>query len=71
MIAKASIKYSRVSPTKVRPVIDMLRGKDVLSSQTMLMVTNKGSAEMIRKVLNSAISNAKQPPYVNNFCHLS
>ncbi|MCA9405564.1 MAG: 50S ribosomal protein L22 [Candidatus Omnitrophica bacterium] len=60
MIAKASVKYVRVSPTKVRPVIDMIRGKDVRSSQAMLTVINKGSTKMVSKVLKSAVSNAKQ-----------
>lgn len=60
MIAQAKIKYARVSPTKVRQVIDLIRGKDVLTSQAILTHVNKGSTKMIEKVLNSAVSNAKQ-----------
>ncbi|MCD4781449.1 MAG: 50S ribosomal protein L22 [Candidatus Omnitrophica bacterium] len=60
MIAKAKAKYLRVSPTKVRRVIDLIRGKDVLSSQAILAQTNKGSTKFIIKTLNSAVDNAKQ-----------
>ena len=60
MIAKAKAKYMRVSPTKVRQVIDLIRGKDVNTSVAILTHVNKGSTGMITKVLDSAISNAKQ-----------
>ena len=60
MIAKAKAKYMRVSPTKVRQVIDLIRGKDVTTSVSILTHVNKGSSGMINKVLDTAISNAKQ-----------
>ena len=60
MIAQAKAKFLRVSPTKVRQVIDLIRGKDVKSSLTILAHVQKGSRDKIKKVLNSAISNAKQ-----------
>ena len=60
MIAKAKGQYLRLSPRKVQQVIDLIRGKDVVSSLAALMFVNKGSAAMITKVLNSAVSNAKQ-----------
>ena len=60
MIATAKGRYIRVSPTKVRQVINLIRGKDVNTSVAMLTHINKGSTESISKVLNSAISNAKQ-----------
>lgn len=60
MIAQAKAKYIRVSPVKVRQVIDLIRGKDVVASQAILTHVNKGSTKMIGKVLNSAVSNAKQ-----------
>ena len=50
----------RVSPMKVRQVIDLIRGKDVLSSLAVLTHTHKGSCKMVSKVLNSAVSTAKQ-----------
>ena len=60
MIALARAKFLRVSPTKVRQVIVLIRGKDVVTSQAILTHVQKGSRQMISKVLNSAVDNAKQ-----------
>ena len=60
MIAHAKARYMRVSPVKVRQVIDLIRGKDVNSSMGILTHVNKGCTKMVSKVLTSAISNAKQ-----------
>ncbi len=60
MIANAKAKFMRVSPMRVRQVIDLIRGKDVLTSLTILAHVNKGSTKMIGKLLSSAINNAKQ-----------
>lgn len=60
MIAQAKAKYLRVSPMKVRQVVDLIRGKDVTTSQTLLNHVNKGSKDKVLKLLNSAVSNAKQ-----------
>jgi large subunit ribosomal protein L22 len=59
MIAKARARYLRLSPTKVRPVINLIRGKNVLDSQAILTHANRGSSRFVRKVLDSAVSNAK------------
>ena len=60
MIAQAKGRYIRMSPSKVRQVIDLIRGKDISSSLAILMNVNKGSVKSISKVLNSAVNNAKQ-----------
>lgn len=60
MIAHAKGKFLRVSPTKVRQVIDLIRGRDVSSSLAILRHVNKASTKTIGKILESAISNAKQ-----------
>ena len=60
MIAQAKAKYLRLSPMKVRLVVDLIRGKDVATSQTLLTHVDKGTKVQILKVLNSAVSNAKQ-----------
>ncbi|MCA9408143.1 MAG: 50S ribosomal protein L22 [Candidatus Omnitrophica bacterium] len=49
-----------MSPTKVRQVIDLIRGRDVSSSLAILRHVNKASTKTIGKILESAISNAKQ-----------
>lgn len=59
MIATAKCRYIRVSPVKLRQVIDLVRGKDVTTSLSVLMNVNKGTTQVIRKTLNSAISSAK------------
>lgn len=60
MIACSKGRFIRISPKKVRQVIDLIRGKDVGRSLTVLAHTNKGSSGSITRVLNSALSNAKQ-----------
>ena len=45
---------------KVRQVIDVIRGKDIQTSQALLAQINKGSTSLVKKVLDSAVSNAKQ-----------
>ena len=60
MIAVARARYLRVSPVKVRQVIDLIRGKDVTSCVAILTHVEKGCAKMVGKVLHSAVSAAKQ-----------
>ena len=60
MISKAHAKYLRVSSMKVRQVIDVIRGKDVQTSVALLAHINKGASSLVKKVLDSAVSNAKQ-----------
>ena len=60
MISIARGKYIRVSSMKMRQVIDAIRGKDVLTSLAILSQINKGSCADVKKVLDSAVSNAKQ-----------
>ena len=60
MIAIARGKYLRVSSMKMRQVCDALRGKDVPTCLAMLAQINKGASSHVKKVLDSAISNAKQ-----------
>jgi large subunit ribosomal protein L22 len=60
MIVQAKARHIRVSPVKIRQVIDLIRGKNVSTSLALLTHVNKGSTKIITKVLDSAISNAKQ-----------
>ena len=60
MIVKAKGQFIRVSPMKLRQVIDLIRGKDVTTSLAVLMNVNKGTTDVVRRTLNSAISSAKQ-----------
>lgn len=71
MIAQAKCRFMRVSPQKIRQIIDLLRGRDVNSSLAMLLHIEKGSTKRIAKVLNSAISNAKQKGLDQNQLYIS
>jgi len=63
--AKAVVRFSRIAPRKARQVIDMIRGKKVGDAQTILKFTPRFAAEIISKVLNSAIANAENNHKMN------
>ena len=62
MEAKAVAKYVRIAPRKVRVVMDLIRGKSVAEAFAILKFTPKAGAEVLEKVLKSAVANAE-----NNF----
>lgn len=59
MEAKATLKYARISPRKVKIVLDLIRGKDVGVAMAILKNTNKSASEYLVKLLGSAIANAE------------
>ena len=59
MEAKAIAKYVRIAPRKVRIVIDLIRGKNVVEALAVLKNTPKVASGVIFKVLKSAIANAE------------
>lgn len=59
MIAKAEVKFIRISPTKVRQVADLIRNKDADEALATLNILNKRPKEYLIKILKSAIANAK------------
>ena len=59
MIVKAQGKFLRISGTKVRQVIDLIRNKDVVYAKSLLTTINKRPKEYLIKILNQAIANAK------------
>ncbi len=71
MIAKANAKYLRVSSMKMRQVIDVLRGKDIATSNALLQQINKGSVDSVQKVLDSAVANAKQKGLTEDQLYIS
>ena len=58
MEAKAHLKYARISPRKVKIVLDLIRGKDVGVAMAILHNTPKSASEYLLKLLNSAVANA-------------
>ena len=56
---RAVAMHVRMSPTKVRIVLDLIRGKGYKESAAILMATSKFACEPILKVLHSAAANAE------------
>ena len=59
MVAKAHAKYLRISPRKVKIVLDLIRGKDVGTATAILLQTPKAASEPVLKLLKSAAANAE------------
>ncbi|AMF96010.1 50S ribosomal protein L22 [Vibrio fluvialis] len=59
MEALAKHNFARISPQKARLVADQIRGKSVDQALQVLTFSNKKAAELIKKVLESAIANAE------------
>ena len=64
MEAKAVARYVRVSPRKARLVVDLIRGKQVDDARAILKFSPRAAAEVVEKVLNSAIANAERNLHV-------
>ncbi len=60
MEATARLRNARVSPRKAKLVADLVRGRDVDQALEMLTFTQKKSAPMIKKLVESAVANAEQ-----------
>lgn len=58
-MVKAELKNYRQSPRKVRMVVDVIRGKKVKEALNVLSLTTKRSSLPIKKLVESAIANAK------------
>ncbi|EGW39863.1 MULTISPECIES: 50S ribosomal protein L22 [unclassified Desulfosporosinus] len=58
MQAKAVAKYVRISPRKVRQVVNLIRGKKISDAFAILQFTPNGSTDDVTKVLKSAVANA-------------
>jgi large subunit ribosomal protein L22 len=60
MEARAISRHVRVTPRKVRMVIDLIRGRNVEEAYATLQFLQKGAAIPVLKTLRSAVSNAMQ-----------
>jgi len=63
MVARAEAKYIRISPTKVRLVITLIKNEKVTGAMAKLLLINKKGAYYLNKVLKSALANAKNKGY--------
>ena len=62
MEAKAVAKYVRMSPSKLKPIADLVRGKALNEALNILKFTPGKGSEIVEKVVMSAAANAE-----NNF----
>ncbi len=59
MLITAHTKHLRMSPKKVRLVIDLIRGMNAINAEHQLRFMNKAAAKPVLKLLESAIANAE------------
>ena len=60
MEARAVLRYLRMSPRKVRRVVDVIRGKPVGEALRILKALPQHASRPVEKLLRSAIANAQQ-----------
>jgi len=61
----ARLDSIRVAPRKARLVIDLVRGRPVSDALEILRLTNKRSAPLVSKLIESAIANAQSKATVD------
>ena len=59
MEAKAKVQFVRISPRKVKIVLDLVRGKSVSDAAAILKHTPKAASEYVYKLVMSATANAE------------
>ncbi len=59
MEARAVLRYARISPRKVKIVLDLIRNKPVDYAMGILKNTPKSASEYLEKLLASAMANAQ------------
>ena len=65
MEVKAVAKYVRISPVKVRKLIDAIKGKPVEAGLNILKFMPQKAAGIVGKTVRSAVSNADQNPDID------
>ena len=60
METRAVAKYVRISPRKVRLVMDQLRGRRVEEALNLLNFAPQKGAYIVKKLISSAVANAEE-----------
>ncbi|HVL03722.1 MAG TPA: 50S ribosomal protein L22, partial [Acidimicrobiales bacterium] len=55
----ARVRFVRMSATKARAVLDLIRGVEVTEAQDILRFCERDAAQVVAKLLRSAIANAE------------
>jgi large subunit ribosomal protein L22 len=66
IVGKATARYVRMSPTKVRRVVDLIRGLPATDAQAVMKFDAHYASEPVGKVLDSAIANAEHLAHVRS-----
>jgi large subunit ribosomal protein L22 len=56
---RASLRHLRTSPTKVREVLGLIRGREIDDARERLRFSTRGPASEVLKLLDSAVANAE------------
>ena len=59
MESKAFARFARIAPRKARTIVNLVRGRKVAEAIDMLLFTRKAAAPVVRKVIESALANAR------------
>jgi large subunit ribosomal protein L22 len=65
-VGRATARYVRMSPTKVRRVVDLIRGMPAVEAQAIVKFDAHAASEPVGKVLGSAIANAEHLAHVRS-----
>lgn len=59
MVSKAIARFARISPRKARVMVDLVRGRQAGEALQILEFTRKSAAPLVKKLIESAVANAK------------
>lgn len=66
MVSKAIARFARLSPRKARVIVNLVRGRQAGEALQILEFTKKAGAPFIKKLIESAVANARtQSPGVD------
>lgn len=65
-VSKAIARFARISPRKARMIVNLVRGRQAGEALQLLEFTNKAGAPFVKKLIESAVANARtQSPGVD------
>ena len=65
MEVKARLRYGRLGVQKTREMANLVRGRNVNEAFNILSVSNRKASGFIKKLLESAVANAKQKQMID------
>jgi large subunit ribosomal protein L22 len=71
MVTRAKAKYIRISPAKLRPVIKLAKGLNAKEAVNKLEFVKKKGAKFLKKIIKTAIADARNKGYDDNSLFIS